>query len=178
MTPSMEPTTVSAPGLTVVPARLLDEGEIVILAIKPSGWFCVLVSLPVLVVAAAVAVGAYVAGGLLPGWPHPAAVGLVAICAAAARLVVGWLQWLGRLYVLTNRRLIRLAGVVGEDVHQCPLKPLARAAISATWTERVVHVASMSFESDHPAAADADWAHISHAHEVHKIVSDAIAQAK
>ena len=86
MSPTAEPTTVAAPGLTIVPARLLEGGEIVILAVKPSGWFCLLTSLPVLSVALLLTAIAYFAGDL----PVPRE-GVMLLCAAAAalRLVAG-----------------------------------------------------------------------------------------
>jgi len=178
MTPSVEPSTVSAPGLTVVPARLLDEGEVVILAIKPSGWFCLLVSLPVLTVSAVFLVVASVAGEELPGSLHPGAVAVAAVCIAAARLAAAWFQWLSRLYVLTSRRLIRVSGVIREEVFQCPLRPIASAVVSASRVERALRIASLAFESDYPPARKADWLHISHPYEVQQIVNEAIARAK
>ncbi len=178
MTPSVEPTSVTAPGLTVVPARLLDGGEVVILAIKPSGWFCLLASLPVLLTAVAFTAVAYLAGRL---WPRPLQPGAIALFWAAVslvRLIVAWAQWMARLYVLTNRRVLRVSGAFREVVHHCPLRHIARAETSVSPAERLLGVGSLSFESSHPAARQAHWAHVNHPAEVQQVVNEAISRAR
>ena len=178
MTPSVDPATVAAPGLTVVPARLLDGGEVVILAVKPSGWFCLLTSLPVLVVAAAFAA---VAGLARPVLPEPLQAGAVVwfwAGVSAVRLAAALGQWVGRLYVLTNRRVLRVSGVLREEVRACLLRDIVRAEVSVAAAERVVGVGSLSFESSQPAVRQSPWTHISHPSEVQQIVNEAISRAR
>ncbi|MGA2266557.1 MAG: PH domain-containing protein [Phycisphaerae bacterium] len=178
MTPSAEPTTVVAPGLTVVPARLLDGGEVVILAVKPSGWFCLLVSLPVLLVAVVFVAVAAFAGPTLPGPGGRGAIVLFCAVISTARLGAAWLQWMARLYVLTNRRVLRVSGVIRQEVYHCPLRHIAAAAVSASAAERVLGVGSLSFESSVPAAREVHWAHVSNPVEVQQVVNEAISQAR
>ena len=178
MTPSAEPTTITAPGLTVVPARLLDGGEVVILAVKPSGWFCLLVSLPVLVTAAAFTAAGYLAARVWSGPLQPTTFGLFWGGVSVVRLIVAYLQWLPRLYVLTNRRLLRVSGVLREAVHACLLRHVARAEVSVSPAERVLGVGSLSFLSSDPAARQAPWAHINYPAEVQQIVAEALSRAR
>lgn len=178
MSPSVEPTTVAAPGLTVVPARLLDGGEVVLLAVKPSGWFCLLTSLPVLLTAVAFTAVAYLAGRLLSGPLQPGALALFWAGVSVLRLIVAYLQWVARLYVLTNRRVLRVSGAFRGVVHQCLLRHIARAAASVSPAERLLGVGSLSFESSDPAAGQAHWAHINYPAEVQQIVNEAIARAR
>jgi hypothetical protein len=178
MSPSVEPATVTAPGLTVVPARLLDGGEVVLLAVKPSGWFCLLTSLPVLLTAAAFTVVAVLAARVWPGPLQSGAIALFWAGVSVARLIVAYLQWLARLYVLTNRRVLRVSGAFREVVHACLLRHIARAEVSVSPAERVLGVGSLSFESSDPSARQAPWAHVNYPAEVHQIVNEAIARAR
>ncbi|MCJ7544439.1 MAG: PH domain-containing protein [Phycisphaerae bacterium] len=178
MSPSVEPTTVTAPGLTVVPARLLDGGEVVLLAVKPSGCFCLLTSLPVLVTAVAFTAVAYLAGQMWSGRLQPGAIALFWAGVSIVRLIVAYLQWVARLYVLTNRRVLRVSGAFREMVHQCPLRHLVRAAASISPAERLLGVGSLSFESSDPAARQAHWAHVNYPAEVQQVVNEAIARAR
>ncbi len=178
MTPSADSPTVAAPGLTVVPARLLDGGEVVILAVKPSGWFCLLTSLPVLTMAVVFVVVAGLAGPSLPGPLSAGAIVLFWVGVSALRLAVACVQWVGRLYVLTNRRILRVSGAFHQEVSQCLLRYVARAVVSASVTERLLGVGSLSFESSDPATRQVPWAHISNPLEVQQIVNEAISRAR
>ena len=44
----------------------------------------------------------------------------------AGRVMGAVLQWMGRLYVLTDQRIIRLAGVFISDLYDCPLRKVSR----------------------------------------------------
>ena len=175
--PSVEPTTVTAPGLTIVPARLLDGGEVVILAVKPSGWFCLLTSLPVMGVSAAFIAAACFASRTLPPPLEAGSIIIFWVGILAVRLGAAWFQWMGRLYVLTNRRVLRVSGALRREVAGCPLRVIARAAVSTSPPERLLGVGSLTFESPEPAAAGVHWAHISHPAEVQQIVNEAISRA-
>jgi hypothetical protein len=178
MTPSADPTTVAAPGLTVVPARLLDGGEVVILAVKPSGWFCLLTSLPVLTMGAVFVVVAGLAGHRLPGPLTAGSVALFWVSVSALRLVVAWVQWMGRLYILTNRRILRVSGGFRREICQCPLRHVAKTAVSVSVTEKLLGVGNLSFESSNPSARQAPWTHIGNPLEVQQIVNEAISRAR
>ena len=173
MSPVAEPTTVTAPGLTIVPARLLEGGEIVILAVKPSGWFCLLASLPVLSVALLLAAIGYFTRDL----PVPReAVYLICAVAAAVRLAIAYFQWMGRLYVLTSHRLIGVRGVLREDIACCPLKAVTGVRMSATAIERLLAVGNIIFQTDRQFPMH-DWVSVSHPNEVLAIINDTLRRA-
>jgi len=158
--------------------ELLQDGEEVILAIKPSGWFVLLVSWPVVVVAALVAAGVYVAVELFRASLPQQTVLLVCLVVAFLRVAVACFQWLGHLYLLTNLRVLRLRGVFRSDVFDCPLKRIRQTVLSATFLERLLGLGSLFFttaESDAPAAA---WNCLSHPEEVRQTVEQAIRRAR
>jgi len=177
MSPSAEPAA-SVGAEALVPQRVLQDGEVVILAIKPSPWFVLEVSWPVVVIAALAA--AAVLLGLEIFGPFVGTQTALGICVTVAcvRFFVGCFQWTARLYVLTNRRVIRIRGVVRESIFSCPLKRLRKAQPSAVLFERMVGVGSlllMTVESEYPAA---EWSCIARPAEVERIVNEAIRRAQ
>ena len=102
---------VGLPAQAVVPAHLLDGGEVIHFAIKPSPWFVVIVSLRWLAVAVFL--------GVLASrefFPHAYLwyVYQLAVLVAGARLVWAILEWATRTYVLTNHRVMRIRGGAGR----------------------------------------------------------------
>jgi hypothetical protein len=53
------------------------------------------------------------------------------------------LQWMSRLYILTDLRIIRLSGVFTLDVFDCPLRKIARTRILYTVRERILGLGSV-----------------------------------
>ena len=86
----------------LVPAHLLDGGEIVIFAIKPSMWFIVYVAFRWVAALGMIALLARSIAQSLPDFNESIILQLAALL-AGARIVVALMQWVSRLYVLTNR---------------------------------------------------------------------------
>jgi uncharacterized membrane protein YdbT with pleckstrin-like domain len=161
-----------------VPARLLADGEIVILAIKPSGWFILLHSLPMLAGAVVVAAAVWCFKGRLFGPPATQTAVLTACTTVAcAAVLLSGLGWMSRLYVLTDRRVLRVHGLLREKVCHCPLRELAEVTLAASALERLLGIGSLYFRrSAGPEAMD--WLHIARCAEVRQIVTDAINRAR
>ena len=177
MSPSAEPAA-SVGAEALVPQRVLQDGEVVILAVKPSPWFVLEVSWPVVVIAAlaaaAVLLGLRIFGSVVS---RQTVLG-ICVTIGCVRLFVGCFQWMARLYVLTNHRVIRIRGVVRENVFSCPLKRLRKACLSTTLFERMVGVGSlllMTVESEYPAA---EWSCVARPAEVERVVNKAIRRAQ
>src|SRR5687767_11245614 len=105
---------------TLIPEHLLDGGEIVILAIKPSLWFVVFRSIRWL---AAMVFVIVLAGFVHRKLPEINIILFIqgALLLGATRVGFAVLQWVSRLYVLTNRRILRLTGILNVDLFECPL---------------------------------------------------------
>lgn len=169
--------------IVLLPARLLQDGEIILLAIKPSLWYILLVSWPVLAVAALLPLVMHLAGDLfrLQIQGHVVAVTTVCTLLAIARVCVAMYQWTGRLYILTNLRIMRVRGLVAFDVFDCPLARIRRVVPTAMMFERPLGLGSLVFELKGEqdglavaAAQEHSWIHIARMQEVHGIVSQAI----
>lgn len=157
-----------------VPAELLDDGEAIILAVKPSGWFVVLTSWPVLVSCAGVAAAA----GLWPRLFGGNLVGMAALAVALAKVLVACFQWAGRLYVLTNRRVIRIRGVLKADVVSCLLKNIRQTTLSATLPERMAAVGSLYFDMLDTDGTEMIWINLAKPYQVRDLMEQTIHQAK
>jgi hypothetical protein len=119
--------------------HILRDGEVVQLILKPSLWFIVLTGMRF---HAAVLIG-LIAGQL---WlPDAAArtVTEVAVFLIAGRLTWSILQWMGRLYVLTDYRILRLAGVFTIDIFDCALRKVADVRLTHTVRERLFRLGSI-----------------------------------
>ena len=47
----------------------------------------------------------------------------------AGRVMWAVLQWMSRMYILTDLRVIRLSGVFHVDIYDCPLRKIARTRL-------------------------------------------------
>ena len=177
MTPSAEPTSQRADiAALLVPADLLSGGEIIILAIKPSGWFVLLASLPWLVPAGIVVALAYVADIYRSGTPVET-IGFICAVGVLGRVTAACWQWMGRTYVLTDRRIVTVRGLIHVRVTAAALCDVRRAVLAAGVAERLVGVASIYCITDSQTTSAVAWNTIAKPDEVHEIVTKTIERA-
>jgi type III secretory pathway component EscS len=173
MSPAAKPVP-ALPTQLSVPVTILQEGEVVILAKKPSPWFVLLVSLPVLAAAAAVAMLAILARGSGAAFPLAATTLLfVSLAAACMRVLMASYQWASRLYMLTNLRVLRVRGLWEIDILECPLHRLTEVQLLAAKTERLLGVGTIVFSSDKPLPPEALWLHISQPAQALELINNA-----
>jgi hypothetical protein len=158
----------------MVPAHLLDGGEIVHFAIKPSPWFVVLVSLRWLAVAALLVVLA--SWELFPSGYRWYAYQL-GTAISGARLAWAILEWVSRLYVLTNRRVMRIRGVFNVELFECPLGRLQNTYATFSLLERITRTGTITFQTAAAGGGSggtASWRIVSRPLEVHEKLREAI----
>ena len=160
-----------------VPEGLLDEGEVVILAVRPSAWFVVLVSWPVVVLSALVAAGGVLVGHLVYLEPTWRAVPAIALGVVGLRLILGTLQWGGRWYILTNRRVLRTSGRLGGEVFQCPLKEVQNTLLVAGFGEKPLGLRTLLFNVK-GRNADAGWVNLLQADQIQQVVEETLRQIR
>ena len=157
----------------VIPADILDGGEIVLLAIKPSLWFVVFDSARWIVVGALLLILAAVTP-LRPIDLSVPSITQLAFLIMAGRMGVGLLRWVSQFYVLTNRRIMRLRGVFKADIHSCPLLRIRRTGVSVGLHERITNLGTIHFFVDAEPNPDLHWRQVAHADEVHDRIRRAI----
>jgi hypothetical protein len=156
-----------------VPQVVLEDGEVIILAIKPSSWSVLLAAGGVLGVAAVVAVATYFTGDLL----GPAArntVLLVCMVVAALAVLVASAQWVGRLYVLTNLRVMRIWGVFGVELLEAPLNRIVASEIVATTPQRWLGLGNLLFRQADGELSDVSWIDVRRLGRIKQAVDEAI----
>ena len=161
----------------LLPADLLDGNEIVILAFKPSLWFVVFVSFRWVLASVLVIFLIGFCGCRVP-FLGPRTVAEGAAAFAAARVGFALLQWVSRLYVLTNRRILRLRGVFNIDLFECSLSKVQNTFLTFAWYERLVGLGSICFATAGTDGIEAAWLHLNRPLEVHQQVRSAIERAQ
>jgi uncharacterized membrane protein YdbT with pleckstrin-like domain len=147
---------------------------LVILVLKPSLWFIPLQSLFFSSVVIFVAICAAQGGIVAPRSRFFDAAGFV----IAARLTWAAMHWMGRLYVLTDQRLLRLSGVFSTDVFDCPLRKVATVRLTATMRERVLRLGTIDILPSDERRAPASWQTLDRPRQVHAEILAALTRAK
>ena len=179
MAATAQPSSAEAAGAAVVvPARLIQEGEEVVLALKPSGLFVPLASAPFILAIAMVAAGGYALDTLRIVDLNLQLLALVCVALSVVRLLVAFLQWLSRIYVLTNRRVIRVKGVLRIRIFECPLARIQNTVLSLSFLERIVGLGTILFATAGTGRAEAAWVMVARPIEVHEIVVEYIRRAQ
>jgi hypothetical protein len=164
---------VMIPAANIAARQVLRDGEIVILYAKPSIWYIVLSSL---LWTAAVLIAAITSRLADPHHTHLYIE--AALFAVSARVMWSILNWMGRLYVLTDQRVLRVAGVFNVDIFECPLRKVARTRLVSTFRERLLRVGSIEIIPEDESRPCALWQTIAHPLEVQEKIQHAVRRAK
>jgi len=154
----------------LLPAQLLQPGEIIILALKPSPLMVVLAPLKQLtLIVLAAAVGA-AAAELLGHSGSASRVLLAGVALVTGRVFWECLEWLSRVYVLTDQRVIRVAGVLRVRVFEAGLGQVQHSEVVLSLRERLFNLGTIAFSTAGTAAAEAYWHMVANPLEVHRTV--------
>lgn len=161
---------------TALPGGVVDGGEIVVLAIKPSMWKPALESAPWLVVAA-VAAG-FVASLRLP-LPGLSIVGTIQILLLVgfARLGFSIARWIPTWHVLTNRRIIDVHGVRKPVIASCALVDIRNTFVQKGVAEQLLRLGSIAFSTMPACDRPIYWRTIADPDAVHAHIRRAIENA-
>jgi membrane protein YdbS with pleckstrin-like domain len=124
------------------PAKLLNEGEEIILDLRPHWWY---LSGPVSVVVVVLAgtIAAYAASA-----PRAVSIALVVVLIVS----LGWLlrryaRWATTSFVLTSHRLIHRSGVVAKQGREIPLDHINDISYKQTVFDRIIRAGDLVIES-------------------------------
>jgi uncharacterized membrane protein YdbT with pleckstrin-like domain len=125
------------------PPKLINEGETVVLDLKPHWWFFwkhIIVGAAVLLVLVL-----YVGPMNSPNWGKwPLAIGILVY---AAFVVVKYLAWTYTHFVLTDRRVISRSGIVSKRGTEIPLERINNIDFHQRIWERVIGAGDLDIES-------------------------------
>ena len=152
----------------------LPDGEAVILALKPSVWFVILSRFGWLLAITALGVG----------WNLVSDFGTIAlprstifsVTAALLAGVLGWraVDWQLRLYVLTDRRILRISGIVRQTTIEIPLAKVQSVALHKSLRERLCGLGSIGISSGSAQAVQVSWYMLRRPHEALAAVREAV----
>jgi len=158
-----------------LPKDILHDGEIVILAMRPSPLFILLTSLGGLMVIVTFTLALALLAVTTPWifWQQEEAYLLGGILIFAR---LGWqgLEWFNRVYVLTDRRIITRAGVLRVSVYEAQLKFIQHTTVLRRIRERIFGLGTIGFATAGSDVFDTFWVMIRQPFTVQKIVVDAI----
>jgi membrane protein YdbS with pleckstrin-like domain len=157
-----------------LPLRVLDEGEVVILNLRPHPLYILLQPLGTLAALVVLTAVAYWIISLSPssvgGMPVLALGGLLIL----SRLGWSYLEWFNRIYVLTDRRVIRRKGVLRVSVFQAPLRRIQHLTLYLSIRERAFQLGTIGFSTAGTGIPEAYWIMVAKPVEVHRTVQETI----
>jgi membrane protein YdbS with pleckstrin-like domain len=159
-----------------LPQELIDGGEIVILAIKPSMWRPLLDSWPWILTACVFALITTTWPATIPGLSVMATAQVI-LLVAACRLGVAIVRWIPTWYVLTNRRILTIQGVRAPRFTACPLPAIGNVELSTTPSERLTRLGTVLFAAQDERTVIQLWRSIARPEEIHARVRRAIDEA-
>jgi membrane protein YdbS with pleckstrin-like domain len=162
------------PSLSV--QRVIQDGETVLMVLRPSPWFVLIDGAGVYLL--------ILLGALFCAWlghqPWSPVVipesQVFPVCASllAIRLIWKFIDWANRIFVLTDRRVIRRRGVVMLSIIEMPLRRMQHSAIYAGVLERTMALGTIGFASAGSPGFEVVWEMISDPGEVHRRVLQAV----
>jgi hypothetical protein len=155
--------------------HILRDGEVVLLILKPSLWFILFGSLRLAAVVLIATIGAQL-------WLHqPRVVGSIAYTGAfvlAGRVMWAVLQWMGRLYVLTDLRIVRLSGVFNVEIFDCALRKVATTRVTRTFREKLWRLGSIEIIPSDDSCPPSVWQTVRRPEEVNAKIRSTVDRAK
>jgi hypothetical protein len=162
------------PHENAVAMQFLEGGEAILLAIRPSPWFVLVISRPLIVGASLLAIILHLAGPRMGLSLPQYTLTMLWTAAVLGRLALASVQWMGRLYVLTTRRLITVHGLTQFQVLQCPLPKVVSVRLAAGRTERLIGLGTLSFILADGQAPIGDWVNLARAAKVKQDIEKAM----
>lgn len=171
-----EPSSITTALSTFLAGHILRDGELVILMIRPSKWFILLNSLRFL---AATAILVALAAMFEEQLPYSVKQYVeLGIMAGAGRLMWATLQWMGKLYILTDLRILALTGVFTIDVFDCTLRKVARTLLDVTFKEQLFRVGTIIVIPQDDECPLGQWQMVARPKFVHAQILAQISRAK
>jgi len=168
--------TVSNPVSALITGQVLRDGELIILLLRPSRWFILLTSLRFLGIVALMMALIVIFDDKIHG-PRRQYFEAGALL-MLGRLTWGVLHWMGRLYILTDMRIIRLSGVFNVDIFDCALRKVARTLLEVSFQERLCRIGTIAIIPQDEEVPIAHWQMVSHPRKVHEQIMATISRAK
>ena len=94
--------------------------------------------------------------------------------ALGLRLLWGFLDWANRLYVLTDRRVVRRRGILQVDLFEARLDRIQQTSVLQLVRERTFGLGTIAFATAGTGTLDAVWEAVGDPFRIHGEVARAI----
>lgn len=160
---------------SMVPQELLHGDEVVLILTKPSLWFIVLTSFRFIVTTILLGVLA-VRILSMPSYNYlsPPVVASITMAVCIGRLVWALLVWTSHVYLLTNRRIVTIKGVINVNMVQANLRKVQRTALYRPWLFRIFGIGTVGIATAATETFDATWLMIGRPLQTHEQIVAAI----
>lgn len=166
--------TLTAQAAAMLPPHAIQPGEIIILLLKPHWLFVVLAPLPTLVgLALLTLLATLINNYFLDGLYHREIV-LVGVVAIALRLFWQFMEWMSRAYVLTDRRIIRVRGVLRVSIFETALTQIQNTEVSRILREQLFGLGTIIYATAGTGVPEAYWEMLARPFDVHQKVVQTI----
>ena len=98
----------------------------------------------------------------------------LSILIAGARLSWAMLDWVSRLYVLTNRRVMSIRGAFSVELYECGLDRIQDTRLTLSPAERLARVGTVTFQTASGDSGFGTWRIVARPLEVHEKLRDTI----
>ena len=99
---------------------------------------------------------------------------MAGLAIVAGRVFWECLEWLSRVYVLTDKRVIRVAGVLRVSVFEAGLQQVQHSEVYLSLRERLFALGTIGFATAGSAITEAYWQMVANPLEVHRAVVNAL----
>ncbi len=159
---------------SILPDGLLNDGEKVILSLKPSGWLIYFLTWRWFFW---VGIASLILAVWGPNLKIRSEIFIIGIWLLAGfRFGLAVLQWTGLSYVLTERRIIRTRGVFNIDILQCDLNRIQHTQLYFPLAERILGLGSIGIATAGTGNIELYWITIQQPLEINQIINNTIDQ--
>ncbi len=162
--------------LTSLPQGLVDGGEVILLAVKPSMWRPLFDSGAWIATLSLLAVASLVWRLALPGLSVGVSAQVIFLL-GMLRLGLAIVAWIPSWYVLTNRRLIEIHGVRTPDITSCSLVDVRNTYVNTTPIEKAGKLGTITYVTADETKPPHHWRTIAEPDVVHTEIRRAIESA-
>lgn len=152
---------------SLLPARMLQPGETIILQRKPSPLYIILAPIGfIFLVLALTAAGLHYDHH----YNHAQLRQTITLCALTLlALRIGWqfLDWLSQVFVLTDQRVIRVKGILRVRAFECRLENLQHTHLFFSLRERIFGLGTVGFTTAGTGSIEAAWIFLADPLDVH-----------
>lgn len=171
---ALNPDAAALRAASMVPDQLLQPGEIIILLLKPHPLYIFLAPLKTLTIILLVTtLGVMIDGKINMGGARQNIV-VLGVVAMIGRVFWQVLEWFSRVYIMTDRRIVAVSGVLRVRVFETPLNQITHTEMLFSLRERIFALGTAAFFTAGTAFAEAYWVMLAKPLDVHQKIVETL----